>query len=286
MYYIVEAYLYDCEGNSMKYTKDQNDMMKHFQEQRSFMKRSMHSYDSGFEDEAQRIATIIRILLHDTKNQTSLLNHMNIKNKVQFLSTAEGYIPANKLSYEGLLETSSNGYYIPMNSASATFKGIMHQFDDWWNQIILDDKVNLFSRKDLILEVADTDGGAHVDHKLNEAYALLTKNHTLSGSLLINGESHPLRNNPVYACIRQIASELLYSIDLSENIKSCIRKSDQKTNYFANYIGDKIYFIHTENLNHPLFEDSRITKSEDRKHYIDNINFLNGLKGEIHFISS
>lgn len=268
----------------MKYTKDYSDMMKHFKEQRSFMKRSMQSYDSGFEDEAQRIATIIRILLHDTNKSTSLFKHLDLKNKVQFLSTAGGYIPANLLSYEGILAASRGGYYLPVSSGSDKVEGILHQFDDWWNQIILDDKANLFTRKDLILEVANTDGGAHVDDKLNEAYANLIKNHTLSGKISIAGESYPFRNSPVYACIRQIAFELLYSIDLSENIKSYTRKRDQNINYKANYIGDKVYFIHTENLNHPYFEDPRITRSENRKHFIDSILFLNGTKGETHII--
>lgn len=270
----------------MKYTKDYNDMMKHLNDQRSFMKRSMQSYDSGFEDEAQRIATIIRILLHDTNKSTSLFKHLDLKNKVQYLSTAEGYVPGNLLSYEGILATSSNGYYLPMTSATDKFQGILHSFEDWWNQIILDDNINIFTRKDLILEVANTDGGAHVDEKLNEAYANLTKNHTLSGKLVIDGESHPFRNNPVYACIRQIAIELQYSIDLSVNIKSYTRKRDQNVNYIANYIGEKVYFIHVENKDHPLFADSRITRTENRKQYIDDLCFLNGKHGQTHIIMS
>ena len=269
----------------MKYSKDQNEMMKHFRDQRSFIQRSINSYDSGFEDEAQRIATIIRILLHDTRNSTSLLKHLDLKNNINFLTTAGPYVPANMISYEGLMATSSTGFYLPHCISTNKVEGMLFKFDDWWNQIVLDDKVNLFTRKDLILEVTDTDGGAHVDDKLNEAYANLTKNHTLSGKLLIDGKSYPLRNSPVYACIRQIAFELSYSIDFSENIKSFTRKRDHEVNYIANYIGEKLYIIHAENLAHPLFEDSRVTKTEVRKHYVDNVIFINVTKGETHIIS-
>lgn len=125
---------------------------------------------------------------------------------------------------------------------------------------------------------------AHVDKELNEAYANLTKNYSLSGKLLINGESHPFKNSPVYACIRQIAFELLYSIDFHENIKTYMRKHDNNVNYIANYIGENIYIIHAENSGHPLFVDSRVTKTEDRKHYIDEILFINGSKGKAHII--
>jgi len=268
----------------MKYIKNRNEFLKHLKEQKSFMKRSMKSYNLGYEDEAQRIATTIRILLHDTTTSTSLLKHLELKNNVHFLSTAGDYMPTNLLSYEGILAASSTGYYLPMNSVVSKVEGILHTFDDWWNQVILDDKVNLFSRKNIILEVANKDGGAHVDEKLNEAYANLIKNHSLSGKILKNDKSFPLKNSPVYACIWQIAFELLYSLDLLDNIKSYIRKRDSSKNYKANYIDDKVYFILNENLKHPLFKDSRVLRSEDRKHYIDSIIFLNGSRGETHII--
>jgi hypothetical protein len=283
MYYIIKS-MNDCGGKEMKYSKDQNDMMKHFEQQRSFIQRSINSYDSGYEDEAQRIATIIRILVHDTRSSSSLFKHLDLKNRIQFLTTAGGYIPENQLSYEGILAASTAGLHMPMCLTGHKPEGMLLQFDDWWNQIVLDDKVNLFTRKDLILEVADTDGGAHVDDKLNEAYANLTKNHTLSGRMLIDGKSYPFRNSPVYACIRQIAFELLYSIDLSENIKSFTRKRHHDVNFIVNYIGERLYMIDVKNLGHPYFQDPRVTKSENRKHFIDKILFLNGTKGETHII--
>ena len=34
---------------------------------------------------------------------------------------------------------------------------------DWWNEIIIDDKRYIFSRRDIVMIAADQDGGAHVD---------------------------------------------------------------------------------------------------------------------------
>jgi len=43
------------------------------------MSRSCSSYDEGYEDEAVRIATTIRVLIHDTQQSTSMLTHLDAK---------------------------------------------------------------------------------------------------------------------------------------------------------------------------------------------------------------
>ena len=47
--------------------------------QLGFLASSCQSFDAGFYDEAIRIAQCIRVLIHDTKNQRSLLTHLNAK---------------------------------------------------------------------------------------------------------------------------------------------------------------------------------------------------------------
>ncbi len=268
----------------MKYVKNINDMRKHFSTQIFFLKNSISSYDSGFEDEGQRIATTIRILLHDTDKSTSLFKHLDMKTHMFFLSTAFTYIPINMLSYEGLLATSRNGIYLPHCLSDNKIQGLCLVFEDWWNEIILDDKINVFSRKDIVLYVANKDGGAHIDKNLNEAYTSLTKNNSLSGRMLVNNKENPLLNSPVYACIRQIAFELLYSIDYSKNIKSFTRRKDNTDNLIATYVKEKIYFKPNNSLNNPLYEDCRISKNEERKHYTDKVIFISGKVSERHIV--
>ncbi|MBU3190753.1 hypothetical protein K9O30_14980 [Clostridium bowmanii] len=268
----------------MNYVKNINDMRKHLGSQIFFLKNSISSYDSGFEDEGQRIATTIRILLHDTDNSTSLFKHLDMKTHMLFLSTALPYIPANMLSYEGLLATSTIGIYIPHCLSDNKIQGLCLVFEDWWNEIILDDKINVFSRKDIALYVANKDGGAHIDKNLNEAYTNLTKNNSLSGYLLVNNEKKPLYNSPVYACIRQIAFELLYSIDYSKNVKSFTRRKDNNDKFIATYVKEKIYFKPDKSLNNLFYEDCRISKSEERKNYIDKVIFISGKISERYVI--
>jgi hypothetical protein len=50
---------------------------QHLRKQLGFLERSCASYDAGHKDEAIRIATTIRVLIHNTKASTSLLKHLN-----------------------------------------------------------------------------------------------------------------------------------------------------------------------------------------------------------------
>ena len=52
------------------------DFPTHLGRQLQFLHQSCASYDGGFFDEAIRMATVMRVLLHDTKHSTSLLKHL------------------------------------------------------------------------------------------------------------------------------------------------------------------------------------------------------------------
>ncbi len=68
--------------------------------------------------------------------------------------------------------STSGANYLPLILAGnqpTSLKSI--PFEQWWNLPILKDNKNrVFSRKDLVLNVADTDGGADIDPDLEEAY--------------------------------------------------------------------------------------------------------------------
>ncbi len=54
----------------------------HLKKQLGFLQRSCNSYDEGFHDEAIRIATVLRVLIHNTRSSTSLLKHLNATTKL------------------------------------------------------------------------------------------------------------------------------------------------------------------------------------------------------------
>lgn len=99
-------------------------------------------------------------------------------------------------------------YYAPLDDC------ITHQwlaFDAWWNQVVfVDDRRETLSRRDLILALANQDGGAHVDPGLSEKYARLSRHNSL-GWVLAPGD-RPIPNAE-RAAIRQISHEVLWTLD-------------------------------------------------------------------------
>lgn len=184
------------------------------EEQLDFLKFSCASFDKGFEGEIKRLAVSARVLVHDTGASISLLTLANKKN-TNFLDTSEPYDDENAFSHSSLVQ-------IHMSSTGAKPKAHLDDdiqsnwisFDAWWNGIVLVDlKKNEFSRKDIVLYLANKDGGAHVDHEIDEKYHdLRTKNSLgwitdLGDGREIKGEDH------VPATMRQIAHELIRSLD-------------------------------------------------------------------------
>ena len=53
---------------------------EHLKRQLAFLERSCIAYDQGYTDEAIRMATVIRVLLHKTHRSTSLLAHLGREN--------------------------------------------------------------------------------------------------------------------------------------------------------------------------------------------------------------
>lgn len=78
---------------------------------------------------------------------------------------------------------------------------------------------NTFSRRDIVLAVANQDGGAHVDPELDEDYAALSKDNTLGWHFSVGGTETEFPDNPVPASIRQIAHEVLVTLEAAELVE-------------------------------------------------------------------
>ena len=189
--------------------------LDHLKRQISFLQRSATSYDAGYHDEAIRIAVVIRVLIHQTKNSTSLLSHLNAT-QIKLRSSTIGYLPGTVLFFGlGSLTIGPDGMmYVPSLDAE-----IPHSLSvqDWWEQVVyVVDPSNRISRKRIILAAANQDGGAHVDSKLNSEYAELAKAGSLgSVSRTLDGVEHYEDIQDVhFVAIRQMAHELLNSDEL------------------------------------------------------------------------
>jgi len=170
-------------------------------------------FDEGFSGAARQMAVILRVLLHETSTSKSLLGQLN-KLGIEFRDTTFPMRPGQITPYSGFIQwtvSPTGGVYLPLLDSNEHDHKLV-DFNTWWESTVLvDAKKNKFSRKQLVLNVADKDGGAHVDPTLPPDYAELSRSNSL-GRLYGNNQSwHPFAH-PELACIRQISHEILKTL--------------------------------------------------------------------------
>ena len=194
-----------------------SDLKNELKEQILLLKNACNSYDNGLDAIGKHIALSIRVLLHHHANSRSLLEQLSLR-KNSFYDSA-GQLDKNNLLTEcnlvALSVSGNSGKYLPslsMKPVKPNSKKI--DFANWWNNPVLkDEKGRFFSRYELVTNVANTDGGAHVDPDLEDKYMDLSRNNSL-GWLFSNGDvSQAFTGRPELACMRQIAEELLVSLE-------------------------------------------------------------------------
>ena len=193
--------------------RSRSDLLELLAENQDFLERSAAGFDEGYEAEAKRLAVVLRVLLHDTRTSHSLLQQLGIKERMDFLDTAQPIDPMNLLPTPGLvmmrMTTSEHGNsaeYVAKLGGGATSPR-QARFAGWWGNPVM--KVDgTWSRKELVLSLANQEGGAHVDPRLNERYEHLAKRNGLGWRAVSGTSVEPFRGSAVAAAVRQIAYEV------------------------------------------------------------------------------
>ena len=192
------------------------DFRSHLRKQLGFLERSCASYDAGFHDEAIRIATTVRVLIHNTKNSTSLLKHLNATT-IKLLATAEEP-SAQTVMYIGLGMKRifpGKAEYFPQLGDGPPINQFL-PVSKWWDQVVMVLHSVRISRRGIVLAAANKDGGAHVDSKLSAEYEALAKDGAV-GSFIYQTQgsrvSTPIQNAHLVS-LRQLGHELLHSPEL------------------------------------------------------------------------
>lgn len=212
------------------------ELMQHLYEQMRFLRRSAEHYDRGDFSEAKRLAATLRLLLHETKNSKSLLMQLGLKNKLRFVDTAGAIERDTYEALPGGRFRARIGIAVPLAPiAWGSWKGVrfIARLDDhrtsftslpfytWWTSpvVALPPKFHL-SRQNLILGVANQDGGAHVDASLREQFAGIARQRFILGSrkkpLFIATIQDPdIKGppNPSLPMVRQIAYEVIKTLE-------------------------------------------------------------------------
>lgn len=196
-----------CRATVGGMVADRHWLVARFFEQMGFMERSAKCFDDGAQSEAARLATSIRVLVHDTKRSRSLLSQLEVKDRLRYASLG------NIVEEPGLTALLMTGPLIVMQVNSLepgeptfTYAPVdagepsrLVPFTEWWEAPALIAGEHAYTRCDLVLTLAHKVGGAHVDTLTPKQCALHEKN-----ALLVA----PDASSPIPSAVRTIATEL------------------------------------------------------------------------------
>jgi hypothetical protein len=203
----------------------QHELYEALQEQLEMLRKSCQRFDHGDPLEAKQIAVRLRILWHHNPKRGSfgLVSQLNLADEV--IDTAFIVPPAITSSESSgpppderrLFSIGSSRHYVPLFDHGP--EGIPKSpFKQWWEGTVLSDgEGHKFTRKELVLNVANADGGAHVDPKLDSIYYKLTRKGTFGVIRVVpTGEPNKFRRietpSPVAVTLRQIGHETLKTL--------------------------------------------------------------------------
>lgn len=194
----------------------------HLARQLRFIERSCEVYDEGYTDEAIQIAVRIRVVLHPGgKKSRSLLQHLH-SGRISLLTTSEG-APEQPglLQYDGLgsFRASSDGKIVSSEYGPGEDNALYREYikaDIWWKQVVLYAEGTQYSRRDIVLGVAEQEGGAHVAATPTAEYEkLMTPGLLWDMVEVANGvETITPLADIRFRYVRQMAYELLNSPEL------------------------------------------------------------------------
>ncbi len=187
------------------------------------LSKSCKEFDRGDVFEAKRIAVHLRTLWHNKGQSKGLASQLNLANQV--IDTAfvvpptfiTAGLPDTPSDERRLFAIGGSRAYAPLfdNGPAGIYKT---QFDQWWEGNVLSDgEGHKFTRKDLVLALANTDGGAHVDPTLDSEYYALTRKGTFGTIRVVPTEDPKVFKrvetpSPVAVTLRQIGHETLKSL--------------------------------------------------------------------------
>jgi hypothetical protein len=114
-------------------------------------------------------------------------------------------------------------YVPPLDMRPGEITGGPKAFAGWWSNPVLKLDVSTWSRRQLVLELGNKEGGAHVDPSLNHVYEALAIRNGLGFRYVSSEGSSPAAGNAVSVAVRQISHEVLSTCE--EQLPGLLRQS-------------------------------------------------------------
>lgn len=168
-------------NDGMSFTRPKSIILDGLSNQRAAIASSCRSFDEGNIWEAGRLAAAVYIVVHDaSKRDASLLTRLGIRGKVRFLCSNPKSNPRNLLPEYLLLGIEIRDTCAKLFPALGSTPNHHRfvQFHEWWERdIIIRIGSTSLSRKRIVFNMRNKEGGAHFDTQINDpAYIeLLTK---------------------------------------------------------------------------------------------------------------
>jgi hypothetical protein len=209
-------------------TRSNQELVDALRQQFELLKGACLRYDAGDELEVINIAIRLRVILHGHK---SLVGRLHLAKDLRFRDTSTHRLERDRNKCIANIDVDigpTGGRWRPLldDWPDGHPKPPPQRFNPWWTEPIMPtsgpqglDHTPRYSRQDLVLAVANKDGGAHVDHR-DVTYDELTRDHFTIEIAIRTGDQvspyEPVRGNPVSVCLRQIGHEVLttLSVDL------------------------------------------------------------------------
>lgn len=189
------------------------------EEQLRFINRSSEFFDNGIEEEAIRIATALRVIFHNRGSSKSLIHQLGLE-KIPMLSSSKGHRDWQDYLGQIINFTSPNPIsMIPL--LGNKFKKTTYEL--WWQkETVFRHQGDNYTRSKIVRSMANKDGGAHVDPKLEQYYEVLCSGRFaagIAGDFEFGGNPPPFEqgvtiypSNAHLALLRQFAHETLHSL--------------------------------------------------------------------------
>jgi hypothetical protein len=194
-----------------------------FREWAGRFRRAAETYDSGELGEAKNLSGLLRMLLHDSREQC-LLTQIGRKH-IMFFNTPHIGVGSKLVCDEGggFVTFAQDGS--PQETAVAHSRPVYDLFDrgtwshvkfsKWWKEQVLPTTSGkrVLSRRDLVLTMANEDGGAHIDRMIDEDYASVVRKEDMKVTFHVGSASASSKHGRHYPAVRQIAYEVQKTLD-------------------------------------------------------------------------
>lgn len=205
----------------MKVEQTEEDLNKQLDKQIELLQVLSSVYDKGDQVVAMSMASAIRVVMHDTDKSHSLLAQLGLEGTPFFDSCLVKQVPDDYevkkrvATYSGLFGVAlakDKTFFAPYLDETPGGNPQTSSYADYWNRVVIEDNNRTFTRRDIVLLVANKDGGAHVDPYLDAHYVDLVRNNSFGLKGTFNGIEHEPPEGAVSAAIRQIAHEVIRTL--------------------------------------------------------------------------